>query len=37
MEGFGFQSQSETPYNSSGGSYKTRATVHDRFKQINKT
>nr|ADN33674.1 transposase [Cucumis melo subsp. melo] len=37
IEGFGFQSQSEIPSISSSGSYKARATVHDRFKQSNKT
>ncbi|TYK16245.1 zinc finger BED domain-containing protein RICESLEEPER 2-like isoform X3 [Cucumis melo var. makuwa] len=36
IEGFGFQSQSEIPSISSSGSYKARATVHDRFKQSNK-
>ncbi|KAL4021214.1 hypothetical protein IC575_020006 [Cucumis melo] len=37
IEGFGFQSQSEIPSISSSGFYKARATVHDRFKQSNKT
>uniref|UniRef100_A0A9I9EK68 HAT C-terminal dimerisation domain-containing protein n=1 Tax=Cucumis melo TaxID=3656 RepID=A0A9I9EK68_CUCME len=37
IEGLGFQSQSEIPSISSSGSYKARATVHDRFKQSNKT
>ncbi|KAA0032093.1 zinc finger BED domain-containing protein RICESLEEPER 2-like isoform X3 [Cucumis melo var. makuwa] len=37
IEGFGFQSQSEIPSISSSGSYKAHATVHDRFKQSNKT
>uniref|UniRef100_A0A9I9E8D2 BED-type domain-containing protein n=1 Tax=Cucumis melo TaxID=3656 RepID=A0A9I9E8D2_CUCME len=37
IEGFGFQSQSEISSMSSSGSYKARATVHDRFKQSSKT
>ncbi|KAL0556910.1 hypothetical protein IC582_005427 [Cucumis melo] len=37
IEGFDFQSQSEISSISSSGSYKARATVHDRFKQSNKT
>ena len=37
IEGSSFKSQSEMSYISSSGSYKTRAAVHDRFKQNNKT
>ena len=37
IEGFMFQSQSDMSSISSSGSYKTRAAVHDRFKQNNKT